>query len=129
MRRISSRSLLWFSLALALAGTLLLAPWRSRLACQLASLTRGAGTEPAWAGEGRRLEPGRPVQCQLASDAAYTHQAFRISLKARQYLHLIVEQPEAGLSVVLWSPERKSLLRIDTLPGRAEHLYFVASAA
>jgi hypothetical protein len=128
MRRISLRTLLWLGLMLLSAGALLLwKPWLPQDVCQVAG--EGPDAVPVWTGEGRRLEPRKLTHCKFPGDLAHSHQAFRISLEAGQYLDLAIDPEGIDVSAALWSPQRQALLEIDSPPGGAEKLYFIAPQA
>ena len=77
--------------------------------------------------EARPLEPGKPVERELAG--GQTH-AYQLTLAADQYLHFVVEQRGIDVVVALTGPDGQKLVEVDSPNGMVgpEPVLFVAEA-
>ncbi|MGH9843479.1 MAG: tetratricopeptide repeat protein, partial [Blastocatellia bacterium] len=64
--------------------------------------------------EARPLEPGKPVEREMAG--GQTH-AYQLTLAADQYLHLVVEQRGIDVVAVILGPDGKKLAEVDSPNG------------
>ncbi|MGH9941319.1 MAG: CHAT domain-containing protein [Pyrinomonadaceae bacterium] len=60
------------------------------------------------------LEPGKPIERELAGDAAHS---YRITLAANQFLHVVVEQKGIDVVVALFAPDGKKVAEVDSPNG------------
>jgi CHAT domain-containing protein/Tfp pilus assembly protein PilF len=76
----------------------------------------------------RRLEPGKPIERELAADASHSYQ---IALDAGQYANLVVDQRGVNVVVQLSGPDGEQIMEFDSesRPQGKESLSFVAEAA
>lgn len=74
------------------------------------------------------LEPGKPVERELAGNAAYS---FHIRLATNQFLHVVVEQKGIDVVVALFAPDGKKVAEVDSPNGTQgpEPISVVAKAA
>ena len=64
--------------------------------------------------ESTPLELGKPVERELAGDAAHS---YRITLAANQFLHVVVEQKGIDVVVALFAPDGKKVAEVDSPNG------------
>src|SRR5437870_3083520 len=62
----------------------------------------------------RSLEPGKPIERELAGGQAHSYQ---ITLSAGQYLNVMVEQQGIDVVVALFGPDGKKLIEVDSPNG------------
>jgi CHAT domain-containing protein/Flp pilus assembly protein TadD len=88
----------------------------------------GTGTTPQARQRLHALKPGEPVERELAGDASHN---YRVSLASAQYVHFIVEQKGIDVVVVLYGPDGKKLVEVDSPNGTngPEPLAYVTEAA
>jgi len=64
--------------------------------------------------ESRALEPGKPVERELAGSEVHSYQ---FTLTSGQYLHVAVDQAGIDVVVVLRGPDGMQLVEMDGLSG------------
>ncbi|HZS04655.1 MAG TPA: tetratricopeptide repeat protein, partial [Blastocatellia bacterium] len=60
------------------------------------------------------LEPGKPIERELAGGQSHSYQ---IRLTAGQYLHLVADQRGVDVVIVLFGPDGKKLIEVDSPNG------------
>lgn len=64
--------------------------------------------------EASTLEPGRPIERELAGGQSH---AYQVTLRAGQYLNVVVEQRGIDVVEVLFGPDGSQLLEVDGYSG------------
>ena len=73
------------------------------------------------------LIPDQPVEREIEGGQSHNYQ---ISLMARQFMHVVVEQKAIGLTLVFAAPDGKQLLEVNLTPaGALESLSTEATAS
>jgi CHAT domain-containing protein/Tfp pilus assembly protein PilF len=62
----------------------------------------------------RTLEPGKPIERELAGGRMH---AYQLTLVAGQFLHLVVDQRGIDVVVILYGPDGKKLVEVDSPNG------------
>ena len=62
----------------------------------------------------RDLEPGRPIERELAVNKSH---AYRTTLKAGEYINVVVEQKGLDVVVTLFGTDRKKIVEVDSVPA------------
>lgn len=77
--------------------------------------------------ESQALEPGKPIERELAGGQAHSYQ---ITLAVGQYLHVVVEQRGIDVVVVAFGPDGKQLVEVDSPNGTQgpEPVYLVTES-
>ncbi|MCI0423222.1 MAG: hypothetical protein L0312_29030, partial [Acidobacteria bacterium] len=62
----------------------------------------------------RELEPGKPIERELAGGRAHSYQ---VTLASNQYLYVVVDQRGIDVVVTLFGPDDKKLIEVDSPNG------------